>query len=106
MANQYPNPCDSCNRKERCSVPCDKFRIWFLWYWKQFHTYPTRSQKRAGKRNVFCYEHPDMIRKYLQDGPCGECKIAGKCETPCVAYWNWWDARMEFNRRRMQHENI
>jgi radical SAM protein with 4Fe4S-binding SPASM domain len=45
------------------------------------------------KREKFVYEHPDIIRRYLEKGPCEHCQMANVCETTCGAYWNWWDAR-------------
>ena len=52
------------------------------------------------KREKFVYEHPDIIRRYLEKGPCEHCQMANVCETTCGAYWNWWDARMEWLKRR------
>jgi hypothetical protein len=72
--------------------------------WKQFNGYPSRVYLRQKKQKPvtakFIYEHPDVIRRYLENGPCGECRRAEVCDVPCGNYWNWWDARMEWMRRR------
>ena len=52
------------------------------------------------KREKFIYEHPDAIRRYLEKGPCEKCPNADLCDTPCFSYWLWWDARMEWLKRR------
>lgn len=41
----YPSPCDKCPMDAQycgcCSNyrTCDKWRAWFLWYWKRFNAY-------------------------------------------------------------------
>ena len=89
----YPNPCDTC---KYCGSPngCDAWKMRFRTIWKQFNSYPLRQYRKAPKSNNFCYEHPDMIGKYLQEGPCKHCEFEAICETPCSNYWHWWDARM------------
>lgn len=101
----YPNPCDTC---PRCTCPtgCDKYKVRVRTIWKQFNAYPFRSYKvrRKMKQQKFVYEHPDLIRRYLQEGPCKKCKAADNCDTPCAAYLRWWDARMEWLREKFKYE--
>ena len=103
-ANRYPSPCEKCDNQS-CSAELSS------WY-KQCNAYKTRLiclLKRAKgalyaaprkESNKFRYEHPDMIRKYLREGPCARCTVTN-CETPCDAYLRWWDARMEVARKKV-----
>lgn len=101
--SKYPNPCDKCDRVH-CSNyrTCPEFLKYFRTIWKQIHGYAAhhyRNCKKA-KSEKFTYEHPDIIRQYLEKGPCEHCQSEQICETPCGTYWNWWDARMEWLKRR------
>jgi len=95
----YPNPCDACT-KSGCPFGgyCHEFKVWFLYHWKQIHSYPIRAYRKHKRKKTdkFCYEHPDIVRRYLEKGPCEKCPMAEDCETVCIAYWHWWDARMEW----------
>jgi hypothetical protein len=46
---------------------CEAWKIRFRTIWKQFNSYPLRQYRKAPKSKNFCYEHPDMIGKYLQE---------------------------------------
>lgn len=100
----YPNPCQNCNQQPDCTSyrTCAKWLKYFRTIWKQFNSYPARIYKKVKnmKREKFVYEHPDAIRRYLQKGPCEGCHRAENCENPCVNYLLWWDARMEWLKRR------
>ena len=90
----YPNPCDTCEQDCGAGHSCPAWRIRFRTIWEQFNTYPLRQYRKAHQRKKFCYEHPDVARKYLAEGPCEECQFRQLCDAPCVAYYSWWDARM------------
>ena len=60
-----------------------------------------RNRKKANRKTKFVYEHPDLIRKYIKDGPCKGCEFEQLCDVPCAAYFHWWDVRMELLRRRI-----
>lgn len=90
----YPNPCDTCQKGcQFIGKGCKEWENRFRTIWKQFNTYPLRQYRKAPTQTKFCYEHPDMIGRYLADGPCKECQFEVLCDVPCVAYWHWWDAR-------------
>lgn len=99
----YPNPCDSCTISEcRKGNGCNKWQMRFRTIWKQFNSYPKRKAMREKKvRHTYVYEHPDILRKYIQDGPCKGCKAERTCDTPCSAYYAWWDARMAVARHKI-----
>lgn len=101
----YPNPCDSCG-KDHCTIyrDCSRYLKRLNTIWKQFNAYPARVYRaqKTMRNEKLIYEHPDIIRQYLEKGPCAACKRAEECETPCPAYWNWWDARMEWVKRRLK----
>ena len=101
--SDYPNPCDGCDKAACKYQKCPQYLKRFRTMWKQFNSYPVRRYRamKRMKREKYIYEHPDMIRQYLKNGPCAKCKAAGECDTPCPAYWRWWDARMEWLKWRM-----
>lgn len=105
---KYPNPCEQCRRPCKSSnsqaKTCPDYRAYINAWWKFFnicyrrmcrYTHGTNSEK-------FAYEHPGEIRRYLERGPCPDCKANQKCDTPCATYWKWWDARMAWFRRRLR----
>lgn len=55
-------------------------------------------------RKAFVYENPDVLRRYLADGPCKKCKNEQECDNPCGAYYAWWDARMTVLRKKYDGE--
>lgn len=72
--SKYPNPCDSCRRCDTCRDfrGCADYMKRIYTIWKQFNSYPARIYRKVKnmKREKFVYEHPDIIRQYLQKGPC------------------------------------
>lgn len=101
MFNSYPNPCDTCSQCTNTGG-CEEWKIRYRYRQKQINAFAKNLAReyRNVKTQKFTYEHPDIIRQYLHDGPCAQCKAAESCETPCPAYWRWWDARMEWMKRR------
>lgn len=102
----YPSPCIICKCDCGKSRPhylyCARYRTWINTWWLRFNAiYHKLCRARRTISQKFLYEHPDEVRRYLRDGPCTYCKVAGDCETPCAAYWQWWDARQEWHRRRL-----
>ena len=98
----YPNPCDTCTS---CTDPsgCDKWRMRFRTIWKQFNSYQVRQygkKETANDQSKYAYEHPDVIRKYITDGPCKDCQLEPQCDVPCNAYYQWWGVRMEVLRKK------
>lgn len=104
MANKYPNPCDSCGKTD-CTYyrTCGKYLKYVRTIWKQFNGYQARVYRKQKnmKSEKFLYEHPDIVRRYLEKGPCEHCQRSNVCDNPCLAHWSWWDARMEWLRRRL-----
>lgn len=97
----YPSPCIGCEKSSKCSHGCDKWKMRFYTIWKQVNTYSSRQYKKVKRKtNKFCYEHPDVARRYLQNGPCKGCEYEKLCDVPCSAYWHWWDARMASLKER------
>ena len=98
----YPNPCDTCT--DQCSgyTGCDRWAMRFKTIWKQFNSYQIRQyRKKANRKTKFVYEHPDLIRKYIKDGPCKGCEFEQLCDVPCAAYFHWWDVRMAWLKGRL-----
>lgn len=100
--NPYPNPCDACAVCTN-TIGCEAWRIRFRYRQKQINAYARKiAPPKQENRQVFRYEHPDIIGRYLEKGPCEYCDAEKICDTPCVLYWRWWDARMEWLRRRIR----
>lgn len=96
----YPSPCDSCTE---CTGTrgCDAWKMRFRTIWKQFNSYQIRQYKKQQTKNTkFCYEHPDIVRNYLKNGPCKGCEFEVLCDVPCAAYYHWWDAKMAVLKER------
>lgn len=99
----YPDPCEKCTHKICHYYCCEPWLKRFRTIWKQFNSYPARVYRQIQKQKKtekFVYLHPDEVRRYLEKGPCGKCPKSKVCQTPCAAYWGWWDARMEWIKRR------
>lgn len=100
----YPNPCDTCER-QCTNKGCNDWKIRFRTIWKQFNSYQIRQyRKQQKKRKKFAYEHPDINKKYLDEGPCKGCDFELLCDVPCSAYYRWWDARMAILRKKFEME--
>lgn len=99
----HQNPCASCDCWACDYRQCEPYKMWIRDAWQQFgrhcrHTYwsiPSGDDKLA-------YVHPDVIRRYLQEGPCKRCECARTCKIPCEKYCRWWDARMVWLKRKLQ----
>lgn len=46
--------------------------------------------------------HPDEYRRYLKRWPCDGCRACLCCDTPCKAYLEWYNRRMEAVRGEMR----
>ena len=103
----YPSPClkctsSTCRENGNSYKTCAEYQTWFHWWWKWFRSHiPMLAAKPQVSRDNFCYVHPDEVRRYLEVGPCKNCQIAEGCNTVCLAYARWWDARMEILRKRV-----
>ena len=102
------NPCDHCTPAVCDYRRCDAYRKWLNAAWLEFHRYVQRCYWKnvAVNSKKFTYEHPDLIRRYLLEGPCAQCSWDETCQIPCNAYWCWWDARMIWLRWRLLHADI
>lgn len=100
---KYPNPCDTCIRCVNLRG-CDRWLTRYRYRQKQINAFAEQLMRPKTKidNSKFRYEHPDVVRRYLKHGPCEQCKVKDLCDTPCAAYWNWWDAKMEWLGRKFQ----
>ena len=99
----YPNPCDTCSH---CvdKRGCEKWLIRYRYRQKQINAYAKKlmQPKKITDNSKYRYEHPSAVERYLKLGPCHGCRLAEQCEIPCGAYWSWWDARMEWLKRKFK----
>ena len=87
-------PCDIC-RQDICDYRrCKEYDDWVCDAWRLFQRRARHLYWPAADREKLTYVHPDVIRRYLQEGPCGRCGCRDICGIPCESYWHWWDARM------------
>lgn len=99
----YPSPCLNCEKTVCAEKRCPEWLVRYLYRQKQINAYSKYGRpQKLEKRHCYVYEHPDVIRDYLQKGPCRFCKREKVCDIPCPAYWRWWDARQEWHRRRLR----
>lgn len=104
MANRYPSPCDSCQKATACTFGygCMDWRIRYYYRQKQINAYYRKLlQVKPAEEATFVYQHPDLIRRYLTEGPCKGCKAEQVCDVPCPAYLRWYDARMKIARKKV-----
>ena len=100
MANNYPSPCEKCDKTYRCQG-CDNWKIRYLYRQKQINAYAARLPKPKVKANdKLRYEHPDIVRQYMRSNPCAGCSQRDTCDIPCAAYLHWYNARMGWIRGR------
>lgn len=99
------NPCHGCTQCVCDYRRCDPYRDWICAVWQELRRHIRRGYWETSGQygSKFTYPHPDMIRRYLQGGPCGLCDCAGTCEVPCEGYWQWWDARMVWLKWMMEN---
>lgn len=106
MESKYPSPCLKCD-KEYCKrsgnnyKQCAEWLTWFRWWWKRFHSMLPAVHLHTGFPDKFCYSHPEDVKRYLRNGPCVGCSAGQSCDTPCRAYLQWYDARMEIVRKKL-----
>ncbi len=106
MAQSYPSPCEKCTSTScnRGGTGCPEWRKRYRYRQKQINAYAKRAfdnrrEPPADKDTHFCYAHPNDVRRYLYTSPCKGCGLANNCDTPCGAYLEWYDTRMEVFRR-------
>ena len=97
MSN-YPSPCDTCSQCT-ASNGCEAWRIRYLYRQKQINAY---AKKIAGRiptqpREKFLYEHPDLIRNWIETDPCERCMCREWCNGSCPRKDAWKKAKEEKN---------
>lgn len=93
--------CETCSRDEYGCAGCSRWRQQYLHRQKLINAC-ARSiyQPKVIVPTKFCYSHPDAVRRFLRHSPCEDCQVKNSCNIPCAAYLQWWDARMEYIRRK------
>ena len=99
-------PCESC---EACAADCGQCQMYYEWLcetWLRYQQYVPRDywNHRKSPKEKRKYVHPDVLRRYLKDGPCKRCPCNGSCDIPCAQYLCWWDARMVWLKWKIQHK--
>lgn len=104
----YPCPCDKCEKQKTCETwrnlvkKCGLYRHWIN-FWLTHTRKILMQPRRMEEKNVFQWEHPDIYRKWLLEGPCKGCPSENvDCIKPCAKYWDWWDARQEWHKWRFK----
>lgn len=89
-------PCDFCSNCVDDFRQCAPYHDWFCNAWLRYQQYVPRDywDHRRNPEEKLKYVHPDVLRRYLRDGPCPRCNCRVGCDVPCAQYRCWWDARM------------
>lgn len=97
------NPCDGCDKNVsgdcRYYDRCNRYRYWLNYNWKCARIAAKGKRREKPVATKWVYNHPDVNRKYINEGVCAKCPLNGNCDEPCGDYWDWWDARMEYFRK-------
>lgn len=97
----YPSPCEKC---AKCTTPngCSAWRTRYRYRQKQINAYARKITPGpdCDADRLWLYDRDKYLR-WLEHGPCRWCQAADHCDTPCPAYWQWWDARMDHFRRML-----
>lgn len=99
----YPSPCDDC---AKCTRPqgCEAWRVRYRYFQKQINACARKLCERPVPQpsaDCFTYDHPDDVRRYLRSHPCKTCHLEPTCDTPCDYYLHWYDARIQYARKRL-----
>ena len=99
-------PCDSCALSVTECSQCQPYFAWLCDTWPRYQQYVPRDywDHRKSPEEKRKYVHPDVLRRYLMDGPCKRCPCNGSCDIPCAQYLCWWDARMVWLKWKIQHK--
>jgi len=106
--NQELSPCTYCCRvatPANCdNKKCVPWQKWFLKSWEQTRQLFSAPMEHAPVQTAGVplgghrYAHPHRVRAYLQNGPCGHCKLPKDlCHTPCPARKIWEEEKEETN---------
>ena len=100
--NIYPNPCDTCEEEPTCQkrYGCADWLIRYRYRQKQINAYGKIKREEFFSAR-FVYQHPDEVRRYLREWPCGKCEKEAECDIPCTQYLNWYDCRIQIVKRRL-----
>lgn len=99
-------PQTPCERRTRCTVTngCKAWRALYLSRQDKINGYAraiTPKPVPDGELLALRRDAPGAYLAWLRSGVCGGCVLSESCDTPCPAYLQWWDARMEHFRRRL-----
>ena len=102
----FTKPCDQCTNEDSDScrnfAKCDRYRYWLNYCWKMARAAAKKTNRAEKPTTKWVYHNPDVNRKYIEEGVCVKCPLNGNCDEPCGAYWDWWDARMEYFRKVLE----
>ena len=99
----FTKPCDQCTNEDSDScrnfTKCDRYRYWLNYCWKMARAAAKKTKRAEKPTTKWVYHHPDVNRKYIEEGICAKCPLNGNCDEPCGAYWDWCDTWMEYFRK-------
>lgn len=100
---KYPNPCETCEREKNCRLGygCTDWQIRYRYRQKQINACAEKKRQEYFQKR-FVYQHPDEIRRYLREWPCGNCEKEPECDIPCTKYLQWYDIRIKLVKRRLE----
>ena len=99
-------PCDNCVQCLPDYRQCQPYHDWLCDSWLRYQQYNPQDywDHRHNPGEKLKYVHPDVLRRYLREGPCVRCPCDSICDIPCAQYWCWWDARMVWLKWKIEVE--
>lgn len=102
------SPCIGCTSSYCDYRHCKRYHKWFCDTWNVYACYGRYLcwKRSLHTARIFTYLHPDHYRRYLQQGPCPGCSREADCDFACHLYWQWWDQRMVWLRRKLEQGEV
>lgn len=99
-----PYPCNGCVQTLCDYRQCAAYCSWLCDAWNLFQSSCCHNywEDKGQPDDKLLYLHPGVLQRYLQRGPCERCICCNCCDLPCKRYWQWWDARMVWLKRKLQ----
>ncbi len=104
--NDYPSPCEGCDKKkfDSCAIyyRCPEWLTRYRYKQKQINAYHRKVNTPIYERmDGFAYD-PITTKEFVENGPCAKCDLEPNCDTICEARALWWDMRIELLKKAVE----
>ena len=108
MSEKTVSPCEGCDRN--CNyTQCAAYKEHIVGSWEKFRQNYLEiklkdEQRYQSNGNAWCYENPELTRKWLAVSPCEDCRIKDYCpdDRSCPAYDRWTEDRWKMIKHRLR----